>query len=87
MKDDIKLEYESRTDYVAGKDIDTGLLMKFIYVQQNYDWEGFASNCIARGTPEDVAYGFANGMLCMLDELVEFLVQEGALVEVSSSEA
>ena len=87
MKEKPKLEYESRTDYVAGKDIDTGLLMKFIYVQQNYDWEGFASDCIARGAPEDAAYGFANGMLHMLDELVDFLVQEGALVEVSSSEA
>ena len=87
MKDETKLEYGSQTDYVAGKDIDTGLLMKFIYVQQNYDWEGFASDCIARGAPEDLAYGFANGMLHMLDELIEFLVQEGALVEISSSEA
>ena len=87
MKDEIKLECESRTDYVAGKDIDTGLLMKFIYVQQRYDWEGFASESIARGASEDLAYGFANGMLHMLDELIEFLVREGALVEVSSSEA
>lgn len=87
MKEKPSFEYEREVELIAEKDIDTELLMDFIAQQQSLDWKGYIRESIAKGATEELAYGFANGMLRMLDVLIEFLVEQGALREVPSNKA
>ena len=87
MKKEPKTEHAKVVEYIVGQDIDTGLLMKFITAQQNIDWRGIVNSCIEKGAPKEVALAYAGGALGMLDELIGFLIEQGALVENTVSEA
>lgn len=87
MKKEPKTEYAKVVEYIAGQDIDTCLLMKFITAQQNIDWRGIVNSCVEKGMPKETALAYANGALGMLDELIGFLIEQGALVENTANEA
>lgn len=87
MKKEPKTENVREVEYIAGQDIDTGLLMEFVSIQQNLDWRGIMNSCVEKGMPKEVARAYVNGALGMLNELIMFLIEEGALVENAVSEA